>query len=163
VDWLSDSAKNKAVFLQCVAGAAYGFGIGVFVLLWKEVFALALGVIIALLFSKKIDSFGHYFGAAGIILAVVLLYSLLGLFEISVFSLGFALCFALAAILDERLSDMADKNKIKNFARFFQLRPVLEITAFSIALIFSQPLIWLTIFFFDLGYNVSAIVFGEKK
>ena len=155
-DIIEDNSKfSKFEKYSMLLGIIYGVLIFVTILIEPLLIPLVIGTIIGLILTKKIDGKGHVFG-------IIILFTFFLIYYLNtiLFSINFLLMivvFVCANLLDEFFSDYSDKNK-KNLLvkKIFLFRPFLEISAFLISLITTQWIIWFTILFFDIAYNIFS-------
>jgi len=150
--------NNKKMFLiyfSALFGLIYGIGIAFFISFWPLTFTIAVGTLIGLIFSKKIDAKGHYFGFLGFIVGVLVFVPIDYFYSIGVVEVILILIFVFANLLDEKSDALQSRWKVS----FFGLRPFLEIAALLVSIFSGKIIIWTTIFFFDLGYNITAKLF----
>ncbi len=138
------------------AGLIYGVLIAYAVRLEPVIITLAIGTIIGLVFNKQIDSIAHLLGVSTFVILV--LYW--GVPEISIVLLVMIL---LGSTMEEIINNqILDKGKIKNnyVKKFLELRPVLEIEMFVIAMVTGLWPLWYTLFFYDIGYILINRMFN---
>jgi hypothetical protein len=158
-DILEDSNKfQKIKKYSWFFGLIYGLLIFLAIFIEPVLLSLALGTIIALILMKKIDGISHIVGVVFVFLLLLFFYFLN--FGINFEMLILIFVFFIANVLDEIISDYADKHKNKA-KRFFELRPFLEIIAFLVAFLLNQWIIWFTIFSYDLAYYIISRI--ERK
>jgi hypothetical protein len=117
-----------------------------------------LGILIGVIFSKKIDSKEH-------LIAIITFVISSFLFKYSISNGIIILIIAFLCFLEEWINDnVVDKNKVKGFfKKFLSIRPLLEITAIILSIIYSNINIFLLLFLFDLGYLTSKkFIIGKK-
>jgi hypothetical protein len=169
-DILSDNKtklNNKQVMLlSSISGISYGALLALFIFTWPIIMPLALGTIFGLVFSKKFDSLGHYLGAITFFILSIYLFFYSGIqLNIDVLFFELFVLFALVSFFEEKLNDFVDSSKSKSFFIFkkfhlamqiISLRILLELTTFLFSLFTNQWVFWITIFCFDVGYNLLA-------
>ena len=156
VDLHHDNNLRLPYYLNTVFGGLYGFLIALMISFVPEVAPLWIGATVGVIAVGKIDSVGHYLGAASIFLFV-------GLFGIPLINIFFLLAFTIFSLLDEvfnsNLTEKIVKKKIVK--KIFSFRPFLELSAFIISILTGVWIIWLSIFLFDIAYILTSH-FGMK-
>lgn len=116
---------------------------------------LMIGVILAVLLTKKLDSI-VYFATVGVVLFFAVFYLSPGFLSFWV--------FFLPAFFDELMSDWADAGRIKNkkLEWFFRQRLLLEIVTLAYVLLTGQW-VFISILLFDTGYITCEKIFYNKK
>ena len=140
---------RKLVFY--ISGILYGMFIAYAVKLEPVVIILAFGTIIGLILTRKINSRAHMLGTASFIVFMFVW----GMPEIN---LVYLIVLIIGSFADEMVNSLIlDKREIKNFffRKFLEVRPLLEITAFSLAFFTGLWPIWYTLFFYDVGYVLT--------
>jgi arginase family enzyme len=158
-DIISDNSTkiiNKFRKYSFFLGIIYGLLISIAILLFPEIIPFALGVIIALILTKKIDSKGHIIGVLIFLVFISFYYFLFGGELINLISL--IILFFLGSIIDEVSSDLVDKKRINNklLSKIILLRPFLEIITFSYSFLIGQWIFFITIFSYDIAYNITS-------
>lgn len=168
VDLIEDHGLKLFKFDKYFFALIYGLLIGYVISSYNVIAPLWVGTIFALILAKKIDTKAHVIGLISALIFVIIF----GLGKINIL---FLIIFLIAAFLDEILSDFADKslkkksilkkiifkllkNKIKinkKIKKMLELRPLLEITALIISIIIWNFYIFLSILFYDIGYNLT--------
>jgi len=162
VDLIEDDGLKLFKFDKYIFAIAYGLLIGYIISNYNLIAPLWIGTIFALILAKKIDTKAHVTGLLSALIFVVFF----GLGETNIL---FLIIFLIAAFLDEILNDLADgrpllknpflKFKIKinkNIKKIFELRLLLEISALAVSFIIKDFSVFLAIFLFDLGYNLTT-------
>lgn len=139
-----------------IAGIAYGAILAYLISFSPELSSLCLAVIIAVLVSGKIDTLGH--GLA--MLSALILVPIFGLPQIALLQL---IVFVLAGVADEIISDrLAGRKSLAS--RLMSLRPILEVSAFAISMIYWQWIIWFGLLLYDIGYaSISRAMGGRTR
>ncbi len=151
--------KKKILFngFENVLGIFYGILIGAMVSRFSIVAPLWIGVIIGLVVMGKFDSMAHLIAFPFIALTIYLL----GTVEIDIVLI---FLFAVACVVDEIMSDYADKaKKKKKIHKFLQLRPFVEIAALIVSIIMMRFEFIVAIFSFDVGYVLVTKMYKKKK
>lgn len=164
VDLIEDDGLRLFKLDKYIFAIAYGMLIGYIISNYNLIAPLWIGAIFASILAKKIDTKAHIIGLLSSLIFVVFF----GLGEINIL---FLIIFLIAAFLDEILSDFADgrpilKNQFlkkpdkikinKHLKKIFELRPLLEISALAVSFIIGDFSVFLAIFLFDLGYNLTT-------
>ncbi len=146
--------KINEIFIL-VAGFVYGFLIA-FVISKSWIIApLWLGIVLGLIFTKKIDAFGHYIGIGSMILFLIIL----GIPQINIF---LSIFFTLLCVAEEIINDKIDKIKKKNLIlKVLKYRPILEITALIVSIITGYWIIFSMLLTYDVAYILTNY-FGIK-
>ncbi|MGH9752603.1 MAG: hypothetical protein ACREA2_07450 [Blastocatellia bacterium] len=150
VDLEEHGLKIKRLVIY-LAGALYGFVIAYAMKLEPSVAPLVLGTILGVILTGKIDSKGHLSGITSFILFTAI-------WGIPKANFLYLLILLLTAIVEEFVNTwMLDNGKIKNktLRAFLEVRPLLEIVAFSLSFLTGLWPIWHMLFFFDLAYNLT--------
>jgi hypothetical protein len=153
IDYWEDEKRKQPKFLYIFL-AAFLF----LFLLFSKIFPLVLGVFIAMILSKKLDS-----KSWKIFLAVITIFLPFFVFsfqkiQLSTFSFLSTIYFFIFSFFDELGSNYADKKKAKkkNFVlKFFELRPFLEISSFIYSILIFDFDFFACVFFFDFAYNLE--------
>ena len=114
---------------------------------------LSVAIIVALILTKKIDSFLYF----GVVLVALIFGSYLIFEDFILF-----LLFMIFAFLDEYLSDRADIMKLNRVkAKIAKKRPFLDCYVIFHSLIYSDY-VFLNMIFFDVGYQLIEHVLKRK-
>jgi hypothetical protein len=153
---VDESIKTKGLEPLKYIGYAFSFIYGIltaYVMTTTPVLApLGFAIILALLFTKKLDHITHYIGIATIFL-------FLALWGFPQITFTYMIVFLVFAILDEIVNDLADLGKVKGpFRLFFKYRLSLELMAFIISWWLGEWIVFISILFFDIGYSVTRKV-----
>ena len=141
---------RNAVF--CAAAFLYGFVSAYAVVIEPVILPLAVGTILGLVITKKIDSKAHIIGVASFMIFMFIW----GIPEINLIYLAVLIA---GSFVDEIVNSFVlDKERIKNrfLGKLLETRPFLEITAFALAALTGIWPLWYTIFFYDLGYILTT-------
>ncbi len=154
VDLISDDELKLFKYADIMLGLAYGLAL-FFVITSSDsmVTGLLLATLLGVLIMGKIDSVGHGFGA-GVPLSLLMIY---GLPPIDV---GFFTLFLIVCIIEEWSNDLKIENALLH--RVVDARPLLELTSLAITLLTHNPLVWLTLLSYDLGYQLVNQVWKNK-
>jgi hypothetical protein len=145
VDNTIDEGWNVSNKLVILFGFLYGFFAAYVIRVIPTVTSLAVAVMVSLLVTKKIDHPGHGIGIGSFIF-----FSFV--FGFPPMNLNLFFIFTVAALLDEILSNKADKKKKKNMLyKFFEMRLVLEIVTFTVSAFTGIWELWVCIFLYDIG------------
>lgn len=109
-----------------------------------------LGILLGVIIAKKIDSKEHFMAIISFII-----FSLF--FKTILTNWALVLIITFICFIEEWINDnLVDKKKIKGILlKFLSIRPLLEITAIILSIIYSNPSIFLLLLLFDLGYLFS--------
>ncbi len=151
-DELIDSHKKQRLAL--LPGIAYGI-IGALTVTQTPLLApLAIGIIVGVAATKKIDGYPHLLGAFAF--AAVFLYFMpqLNVFLVMVFAAG--------ALIDELGNELADQKKLKGIVqKFFHYRLSLEAIALSVSVLTNRWEFIAAIALFDAGYIIAEKISGK--
>jgi len=179
VDFIEDELKGskRALLFKKISpfmGLAYGVLILLVIIVFPVLIPLAIGVILGEIVAKKIDAPGHLIAITAFVLVGVglvffgslSLYTGVLIWSTTMF-VALSVLFLLASLSDEFVDKYAENKKLpKIVSTGLSFRPVLEITAFIVSLVFSQWFIWVTIFSFDLAYvsftKILPKIFSKK-
>ncbi len=146
VDLVVDDGLHIPKSITYAAGIAYGVLIAYVLANYPLLAPLGFAIVIAVLLTRKIDRKPHIAG----VVSMVLFIFLWGFPEIDL--ILFAV-FLMAGGLDELLSDMSDKGRIKGIlARVFEKRVILEVVTFLVSFATGYWIIFLGMFSYDAGY-----------
>lgn len=110
-----------------------------------------LGILIGVIAARKIDSKEHFFG--------IISFAVFSFFFKPVISQWIMVfIISLVCYFEEWVNDnVVDKKKVKGlFLKFLSIRPILEIAAIVLSVIYSNFSIFFLLLFFDLGYLFSS-------
>ncbi len=140
--------KLSAIFIAVLAGSSAAYASS----LSYVAATVILSVIIACLFSKKVDNFAHFSALAAYL--TILFIMKVNLFRIS--WIAFLVIFV-AALIDEEINDLYDVHKIKNkiISIIARYRIIAEIAALVISIISKNIFYFSTLILFDIGYHIS--------
>ncbi|PIU61170.1 hypothetical protein COZ55_00040 [archaeon CG_4_8_14_3_um_filter_38_5] len=146
VDNAEDEGSKINETLKIIFAATYGIMIA-YLITVIPLPSFWFGIIIGLILSGKIDSQSHYIGISTLLATL----ALLGFPEMNA---SIVVIVALICHLEEWINtEIVDKNKVKGFLKkLLKIRPILEITAIILSVIYSNFTIFLLLFSFDLGY-----------
>jgi len=147
-DLIEEHGMKLSVWISRVSGIIYGFLIAYVISVSPDLSALWIGNVAGLILTGKIDSLGHYFGMASMLIGLIIL----GITEINFLYL---IVFLVIVVAEELINNkIVDAGKIKNklFHQVMEFRPLLEITAFIVALYTGKWIIWFGILAFDVAY-----------
>jgi hypothetical protein len=150
VDLEEHGLKVKKVVIY-LAGTLYGIAIAYAMKLEPSVAPLVFATVLGVILTGKIDSKGHFLGITSFIIFTII-------WGIPETNFLYFILLSLAAIIEEYVNTwMLDNGKIKIQAtrKFMDVRPLLEIAAFSLSFLTGEWHIWHTLFFFDLAYNLT--------
>jgi len=116
-----------------------------------------LGILLGVIVSSKIDSKLH-------LLAMIFFLTFSIFFNQPITDWLIILLVAVICYFEEWINDeLVDKKKVKgNFRKFLSFRPLLEIAAVILSIIYSDISIFLLLLCFDLGYYFSKKFFHIK-
>ena len=120
-----------------------------------ELSSMILGVLTAVIISGKIDSLSHGIGVgtalAGTFLSVPKI-------DREAFFL-----FLSAALLDEIISDLADRGKFSGkMGKLLRIRPLLELATLSYSIYVRSAIFWIFIFVYDLSYQLTSALIPRQ-
>ena len=118
-----------------------------------------LGILLGVIFAKKIDSKEHFSAIISfVIFSSIIFKPIISNWQILILSM--IICYA-----EEWINEnIVDKKKIKGFMlKFLSIRPLLEITAAVLSVVYSNISIFLLLLLFDLGYLTSKKIFEKKN
>ena len=152
VDLAEEHGLKTPKKVSYATGAIYGILLA-YAASYFALSSLVIGVMLGLIFTKKIDGYGHYFG----LITFAIFTILLGIPEFSIYL--FFLFFA-ASMLDELLHK-ADFKRVKVLSK----RPMLEITSFAFSALTGLWIFWVAILAYDLGAYVmmKKIVYRKQR
>lgn len=154
-DMIADEGLQIRKIFSYAVGVIYGMLIAYVLATHPLLAPLGMAVVLSVLLTQKIDRKPHDIGIAS-------LFLFLALWGFPQVNIPLAVIFLAAASLDEILNDLADRGKIRGAKRkIFEYRPVLEITAFLVALITWQWIIFIGMLCFDVGYRL-AVELGKR-
>ncbi len=135
--------------IKLIFSAAYGILLGYLISI-APLPGFWMGIIIGLVLSGKIDKEGHYTGVGLMLLTLAYL-------RFPVMNPVILIITALITIIEEWINDeVVDKKRVKGLLyEFLAVRPLLETTSIILSIYFIQPLIFLLLLSFDLGYLLS--------
>jgi len=146
--------KINEIFIL-IAGFVYGFLIAFAISESWIIAPLWLGIVLGLIFTKKIDVLGHYIGIGSMIIFLIIF----GIPQINIFLLTL---FTLLCVAEEIINDKIDKIKKKNLIfKILKYRPILEITALIVSIITGYWIIFFMLLSFDIAYILTDY-FGIK-
>ncbi|MBU2101089.1 hypothetical protein KKG83_07680 [Candidatus Micrarchaeota archaeon] len=151
-DLIEEHGVKLPKYVVWVSGAGYGILIALIIAFSPELSTLWLATVAGVLIAGKIDSTGHYLGLGVTILFVLFL----GIASVNYYFLAL---FIVVAVSEELINtQIVDKGKIKHkfLSDVMGLRPILELTAFLIALYSGIWLVWFGLLSYDLGYILMA-------
>jgi len=156
VDLIEDEKLKSFRLANVILGFMYGTLLTFVVINWPIISSLVIGTVLGLVIAKKIDAPGHFVGIGVFAILLILFYSIQGFAFNSLFVYLLVL-FTIVNVVEELLNDVVDKNlfEVMWLKRFLKLRPILEIMTFIISFILNMWLLWLTILFYDLAYNIT--------
>ena len=130
-------------------GIVYGILIG-YVLISNPILAsLGLAITISVIVTRKIDHLQHALGIASMLV-------ILGIFGMPSLDPILLVIFLIGGIVDEIMSDLADRNKLKGFLKtFFSYRLTLELLTFLVSLITGLWILFMGMILFDAGYILT--------
>ncbi len=149
---ICEEHKNRKNLFSYLSGIVYGLTLALIVHLFPVIAPLAVGTVAAMFITKKIDTTGHYLGFGFFIVATLLLG--VPYVDLSLFAL-----FIGVNILEEFVNWFVDKGKIRFGKSIIEKRPFLELTC--LLLIFTEPLFFVTIFSFDIGYLLVSKIYSS--
>ncbi|MBN1924006.1 MAG: hypothetical protein JW791_04585 [Nanoarchaeota archaeon] len=149
VDNCEDNNLLKDKNISVLLGALYGIILG-YLITVAPLPSFWIGILLGVVFAGKIDSIGHYTGLGFTLIS--LLY-----FGIPIISISLILLISLITLVEEWVNDeIVDKNKVSGLVKsFLSIRPLLEITSIILAVIYNNPLIFVLLLSFDLGYLIT--------
>lgn len=113
------------------------------------------GIMIGIVLSSKMDSKFHKAGLISFFAAFIILMP-------SFNSWGIIFISSLICVIEEKVNDWADNIKKKSLLiKALKMRPLLEITAIILSIIYSDFSIFFLLFSFDLGYFFSKKSFEK--
>lgn len=143
---------EKEDYSGIVFGIIYGLLLGVVMANNSILATIGFGIILGALITNKFDSIAHLVGVVTIILTLMWF----GNFEPVIFITGI---FLLAGFADEKVNDFFDSTK-KKTNKIIELigkyRLVTQMVGLIIAVILIEPLYWLGILVFDIGYHSTG-------
>ena len=149
VDNAEEHGLKMNRLLKIILGLVYGILLG-WLVSFVPIPGFWIGIIIGLIVSGKIDSESHYAGMVGIVLS--LLFFGFPAINWWIVLITMIICYAEEWVNDE----IVDKKKVIGFlAKLLSLRPLLEITAAILAVIYLDINIFLLLLFFDIGYFIA--------
>ena len=146
-DMIADDGLKLNRYLGYMVGAVYGFLIAYVITQYPLLAELGIAVILAVIFTMKIDHPVHGVGIASMIF-FALIYGMgpVGPALLSVFLIGGA--------LDEIGNHFSDKGKLKGiFGRFFKLRLTMEAVTFAVSAYTGNWIIFLAMVSYDIGFT----------
>lgn len=150
--------KRPEIYTGIVFGIIYGLLLGYVIATNSIIATFSIGIIIAVALTKKFDSISHLIGIMTALLTVIFIGNL----EANIVLIGI---FLLSGFADEKLNDklvLKTKNRFKEIIRFVaKYRLASEITALTIAITLAEPLYWLGLLSFDIGYLVTEKVYEK--
>jgi hypothetical protein len=150
-DVADDKRLSRHSIYGYMAGIGYGL-VGAIIFTQSPVLATAaLAVIIAVVLAGKEDHPIHYAGMLAFVLASIAI-GLKMPYALPLFAL------ALAAYMDELLSDRTGLGKIKDKAlrKILSYRIILDVTAIAISVLLSEPAYAFAVVGFDVGYQAMG-------
>ncbi len=151
-DELIDTAKRPR--LAYLPGIAYGATAAWAVLAMPLLAPLAIGIVFAVLLTKKIDHGAH---AVAVIAFAIPLLARLGKIDWLLLTV-----FAAAAIADEIGNPLADMGKLKGIAyKFFRYRLSLEVAAVAVSAATGSWEFIAAVVVFDTGYIIAEKISGK--
>jgi hypothetical protein len=115
------------------------------------------GILIGVLVSGKIDAPSHKIAILSFIIGFIIFSPQISQYFIVALS-------ALFCIIEEKINDFLDKKKHKGFIyKILGMRPIMEIFAISLSIIYSRIEIFLIMFLFDFGYLSAKKIFTKTR
>ncbi len=151
VDQFEDKKTKLFRNANTLLGTAYGF-LTAYVMLKSGLVAnLWMAAVLGNVLAGKIDAAGHRIG----IFSMLVILSFLGFPKFDAYLLAI---FVVAAYLDEFLTELAKRSKIKNefIARMAPYRLLLKAAAFAASIYTGQWVIFASILLFDIGYVIAS-------
>lgn len=145
-DMIADDGLRVGRYLGYAIAALYGF-LATFVITHYPVLAeLGIAVMLAVLFTSKIDHPIHATGIATMIFFIAL-------YGIAPLNPVLLTIFILGGIADELGNNLSDKGRLKGITgRFFSYRLTMEAVAFAVSLYTGNWLIFMAMVAYDLGF-----------
>jgi hypothetical protein len=149
-DMIADEGLQIRKIFSYAVGIVYGMLIAYVLVTHPLLAPLGMAVVLSVLLAEKIDRKPHNIGIA----SMFLFLAIWGFPQIDMVLIA---VFLAASLLDEAVSDLADRKRIKGIAgKIAEYRPVLEITAFLVSLITWQWIIFIGMLSFDVGYRLTT-------
>jgi hypothetical protein len=148
-----DSADEHGLKLNKILKFSFAILYGIAIAYLMKIIFLPeffLGIMLGVLFYGKIDTNAHKLGFASFLLGFLL-------FKPMIFNWAMVLIISLLCFFEEWVNDnIADKKKVKGvFLKFLSVRPILEITAAVLSIIYLNFSIFFLLILFDAGYLAS--------
>jgi hypothetical protein len=155
VDFEEHGIRIRKLILY-VCGIAYGILIALAVKILPIIAPIIFATVISVVIAGKIDTISHKFGIASFVIFTLI-------WGIPPLNLIYLAILTFAGALDEYVNDFVGSGtglppRIKTV---IELRPLLEIAALIVSLITGVIMIWVTIFFYDVGFNLMTF-FARK-
>lgn len=154
IDLKYDDGLKINMYLVYFFGISYGLLIAHVINLFPVLFELGIGLVLAVLLTKKIDQFGHALG----IISLFLLLAINGFPAVNLAILAF---FLLGGIFDELLNDYVDSRKMKNkiFSGFFKYRLTMEVVTLVLSVVTGNLIYFIAMVSYDAGFSY---IFSDK-
>jgi len=155
-DYLEDTKKEKNKVKLILIGLLYGVLIFLMVYYFPIIAPICLGTVLGLVLFGKIDKISHRVATT---LAILLTFLLLP----QAINLLLAF-FVVVNIFEELANDYFDKHTLKNktLHHFATSRPLLEISALVVSIVFWRWEIFIAMIFFDIAY-LTMTKYENKK
>jgi hypothetical protein len=116
-----------------------------------------LGILIGVLISGKIDALSHKIAIVSFILGFIIFSPAISNYFIVSLS-------ALFCIIEEKVNDFIDKKNPKGIIyKFLGMRPIMEIFAIILSIVYINVEIFIILLLFDLGYLSAKKIFTKKR
>jgi hypothetical protein len=148
---VADMAADDGLMLnRClgfITGILYGFLAAFVITQYPLLGELGVAVMVAVLFTSKIDHPVHAAGAATMLLFI-------SIYGIGPLDLALLAVFILGGIADELGNHFSDKGKLKGaLGRFFGLRLTMEAVAFAVSFYTGNWILFFAMLAYDAGFT----------